>query len=73
MRADALDGPPSKLKWRRCRHCRKTSIVSYTLHRHLLVAVDGLDESKVPGMHEYYSRMCIGGELAMRFRQMNGI
>lgn len=51
----------------RCEQCGSVSMVSHKYYKHLCMTVDGIDESDIPGLHEYYTRMCIGAELAVRF------
>ena len=45
-------------------------MISHLYHRELCLKVDGVKEDDVASMHEYYTRMCIGAELAMRFQKM---
>lgn len=40
------------------------------MHRYLSIHRDRLDPSAVESPHEYYTRMCMGAEMMMRFRKM---
>ena len=42
-------------------------MISHRYYAHLCMSVDGLKGDNIPGLHEYYARMCIGAELAVHF------
>jgi hypothetical protein len=52
----------------RCEKCRRASIISYTLHRHLCLHEDGMQESEIMTRHEYYSKMCMSGEMLLQYK-----
>lgn len=45
-------------------------MVSHRYYRQLCVEVDGMMEENVTGLHQYYSRMLIGTEMYIQFKNM---
>ena len=45
-------------------------MISHLYYSELCMTVDGLKESDLPGIHEYYTRMCVGAEIAVRHQRM---
>lgn len=55
----------------RCERCSSVSVISYTYYRQLCKEVDGMQEREIVSAHDYYTRMCMGAEMAFRFRALN--
>lgn len=55
----------------RCERCRRISVISYTYYRKICRDVDKMRKRDIFTMSEYYAQMCIGAEMAFRYRAMN--
>ena len=45
-------------------------MISHLYYSELCMTVDWLEETDFPGIHEYYTRMCVGAEIAVRHQRM---